>query len=93
MALVVFFQTTEYGIDIRLVQLLAALYAYFFAELFVVSSAESTYSIAIDADKLTAGVIVIENIICWILLIFANAVDTFNYVDSIFVSIEQCIYI
>jgi hypothetical protein len=68
--------------------LLARLYAYFFAELFVVASAEAAHRITIDAGKLAAGVIIIEYVVGRIFLIATFTVSAFNYVYAIVFTIK-----
>jgi hypothetical protein len=65
----------------------------FFTKLFVVAAAEPSNRVVEYATEFAAGIFIIEDIICWILLIFANAIDAFYYVDSISVAIEMCVYI
>jgi hypothetical protein len=64
------------------------LYANLFAELFVVSSAKAADRIAIDADKLAAGIIVVEHIVGRVLLISAFAVSAFNHMYAIVFTIK-----
>jgi len=67
------------------------MHAQLFAKLLVVSAAESGYWRAKNAAKLSPRIVVVKNVCGWIFLILANAIDAFNYVNSIFVSIEQCV--
>jgi Kef-type K+ transport system membrane component KefB len=69
------------------------MHTHFFTELFVVATGKSRHRCVKNAAELAARIFVIEDIVGWIFLILANAIDAFNYVNSIFVSIEQCIYI
>ena len=86
--LVVFFQASKDRIDIALVQLLAALYAYFFAKLFVVSSTEAAHWCAIDASKLATGIVVVKDVVGWILLIVSNTVSAFHNMNAIVFTIK-----
>jgi hypothetical protein len=68
--------------------LLARLYANFFAEFFVVSSAEAADWRAIDADKLATRIIIIEYVIGRIFLIVTFAISALNYMNTIVFTIK-----
>jgi hypothetical protein len=85
---VVLFKATEYGIDIRFVDLSPALCSDFFAELFVVAGAESRHRRAVDALKLASGVVVVEHIIGRILSVLPLAVSAFYHVNAIVITIK-----
>jgi hypothetical protein len=68
-------------------------HAQLFAKLLVVSAAESSHWCAKNTAKLSPRIVVVKNVCGREFLIFSNAIDAFDYVDSIFVSIEQCVNI
>jgi hypothetical protein len=85
---IVFFQATEYRIDVTFKNSLARVHTQFFAKLLVVSAAESGHWCVKNTAKLSSWIVVVKDVSCWEVLIFSNAIDAFNYVDSIFIAIE-----
>jgi hypothetical protein len=64
------------------------LYADLFAELFVVASAEAADWRAIYADKLAAGIIIVECVVGCVFLIATFAISALNHVYAIVFTIK-----
>ena len=67
--------------------------SHFFAEFFVVASAESADGRVKDAAELAPGVIIVEDVVGRIFLILPLTTTSFHHVYAIVITIEQCIYI
>jgi hypothetical protein len=65
-----------------------AVNTHFLAELFVVACAESGHRCAVDTLELAPGVVVVEDVICWILSIYPFAIAAFYCVNAIVLTIK-----
>jgi hypothetical protein len=89
LTLVVFFQATEYGIDVGFVEILAFVDGHLSAEFFGVACGETCYRRAIDRPKLAAGIVVVKNIVGRMFLVVASTIAATHDVYAIVIAIKQ----
>ena len=90
---IVFTQTLEYWIYVRLKHFLAFVYSKFFAEVFCVLTYYTLQLISKDTFVFATWIFIVKCVFCLILIIKTLTILAFYTTNNIGVSIKKCIYV